>query len=55
VKYAYDKGIRLYATDSKSDLQNIAEFAPGSNVFVRILVEGGETAEWPLSRITDCP
>ena len=54
VKYAYDKGIRLYATDSKFDLQNIAEYAPGSNVFVRILVEGGETAEWPLSRKFGC-
>ena len=54
VKYAYDKGVRLYATDSKSDLQNIAEQAPGSKVFVRILVEGGETAEWPLSRKFGC-
>ncbi|XID75056.1 type III PLP-dependent enzyme [Alkanindiges sp. WGS2144] len=54
VKYAYDKGIRLFATDSKADLQNIAEQAPGSKIFVRILVEGGETAEWPLSRKFGC-
>ena len=54
VKYAYDKGVRLFATDSKSDLQNIAEQAPGSKIFVRILVEGGETAEWPLSRKFGC-
>lgn len=54
VRYAYDKGIRLYATDSKTDLQNIAENAPNSKVFVRILVEGGETAEWPLSRKFGC-
>lgn len=54
VKYAYDKGVRLFATDSKADLQNIAEQAPGSKVFVRILVEGGETAEWPLSRKFGC-
>ena len=32
VKYAYDKGVRLFATDSKADLQNIAEQAPGSKV-----------------------
>ena len=50
IKYAYDKGVRLYATDSKADIQKIAENAPGSRVFVRILVEGGDTAEWPLSR-----
>ncbi|PTQ89983.1 type III PLP-dependent enzyme [Agitococcus lubricus] len=54
IKYAYDKGVRLYATDSKADLQSIAENAPGSKVFVRILVEGGETAEWPLSRKFGC-
>ena len=54
VKYAYDKGVRLYATDSEADLKNIAEFAPGSNIFVRILVEGSDTAEWPLSRKFGC-
>lgn len=54
VKYAYDKGIRLYATDSKADLHNIAKYAPNSRVFVRILVQGGDTAEWPLSRKFGC-
>ena len=54
VKYAYDKGIRLYATDSEADLKNIAKHAPGSKVFVRILVQGSETAEWPLSRKFGC-
>lgn len=54
IKYAYEKGVRMFATDSKADLQNIAENAPGSKVFVRILVEGGETAEWPLSRKFGC-
>ncbi len=54
IKYAFDKGIRLFATDSKADLQSIAENAPGSKIFVRILVEGGETAEWPLSRKFGC-
>ena len=54
VKYAYEKGVRLYATDSEADLKNIATHAPGSNVFVRILVEGSDTAEWPLSRKFGC-
>jgi len=54
VKYAYEKGVRLFVTDSKNDLQSIADNAPGSKVFVRILVEGGETAEWPLSRKFGC-
>ena len=30
VKYAFDKGIDLYATDSEADLKNIAKYAPGS-------------------------
>lgn len=54
VKYAYDKGVRLYATDSEADLKNIAAMAPNSKVFVRILVEGSDTAEWPLSRKFGC-
>ena len=54
VKYAFEKGITLYATDSIADLQNIAKFAPGSKIFVRILVQGSETAEWPLSRKFGC-
>ena len=54
VKYAYEKGVTLYASDSEADLKNIAEQAPGSNVFVRILVEGSDTAEWPLSRKFGC-
>lgn len=54
VKYAFEKGVQLYATDSKADLINIANNAPGSKVFVRILVHGGDTAEWPLSRKFGC-
>ena len=54
VKYAFEKGVTLYATDSEADLKNIADNAPGSNVFVRILVEGSDTAEWPLSRKFGC-
>ncbi|MCI7644113.1 MAG: type III PLP-dependent enzyme, partial [Lentisphaeria bacterium] len=54
VKYAYEKGVRLFATDSEADLLNISEFAPGSKVFFRILAEGSETADWPLSRKFGC-
>lgn len=54
VQYAYEKGIRLFATDSKADLKNIAKFAPNSKVFVRILVQGSDTADWPLSRKFGC-
>lgn len=54
IEYAYQKGIRLFATDCRSDLENIAKYAPGSQVYVRILVQGGETADWPLSRKFGC-
>jgi len=49
IAYAYSKGVRLYATDSESDLRKIAKHAPGSRVFFRILTDGSG-ADWPLSR-----
>ncbi len=54
IKYFYENGVRLFATDSKDDLKNIAENAPGSRVYVRILVENSDTADWPLSRKFGC-
>lgn len=54
IRYAYDKGVRLFASDSEADLRNLAEAAPGSKVFVRILTEGSQTADWPLSRKFGC-
>lgn len=54
IRYFYEKGVRLYATDSEGDLRNIAKEAPGSRVFCRILTEGAETADWPLSRKFGC-
>ncbi|MCK9169871.1 MAG: type III PLP-dependent enzyme [Treponema sp.] len=54
IKYFYDKGVRMFATDCKDDLKNIAEQAPGSRVYVRILVENSVTADWPLSRKFGC-
>jgi ornithine decarboxylase len=49
VAYAYQKGVRLFATDSESDLHKIARNAPGSRVFFRLLTES-DGADWPLSR-----
>lgn len=54
IAYFYKKGVRLFVTDSDLDLANIAQNAPGSNVFVRILTEGDRTSEWPLSRKFGC-
>ena len=54
IKYFYEKGVRMFATDSKDDLKAIAENAPGSRIYVRILVENSVSADWPLSRKFGC-
>lgn len=54
IRYFYDKGVRLFATDSEADLRNIAKAAPGAKVYVRILTEGSTSADWPLSRKFGC-
>lgn len=53
IAYFYDRGVRLFATDSFEDVDKIARAAPGSQVFFRILTEG-LGADWPLSRKFGC-
>ena len=53
IAWAYDQGVRLFAFDSEAELLKIAEHAPGSSVFVRVLVDC-DGAEWPLSRKFGC-
>ena len=54
IAYFYEKGVRLFATDSKEDLKNLAKCAPEAHVYVRILVENTNSADWPLSRKFGC-
>lgn len=54
IRYFYERGVRMYATDSEADLRNIAKAAPGSKVYVRILTDGSTSADWPLSRKFGC-
>lgn len=49
IKLAYDIGVRLFVSDSIEDLHKIAQNAPGSKIFFRLLTTG-EGADWPLSR-----
>lgn len=49
IEYFYQRGVRLFVTDSENDLLNLAQCAPNSKVFFRILTEG-TGADWPLSR-----
>jgi ornithine decarboxylase len=53
IAWAYAQGIRLYSADAELELEKIAQHAPGSEVFIRILVKSTE-AEWPLSRKFGC-
>ena len=53
IAYFYEKGVRLFVTDSPSDLDKISRAAPGSRVLVRLLTEG-LGADWPLSKKFGC-
>lgn len=54
IKYFYEKGVRLFATDCESDLLAIAENALGSDVYVRVLTVESPGSKWPLSRKFGC-
>lgn len=52
---AYDKGVRLFASDCEADIRNLAQEAPGSRVFFRILMDAVTSdSDWPLSRKFGC-
>jgi ornithine decarboxylase len=53
IKAAYERGVRLYALDSQAELDKLAEHAPGSKVFCRILLKN-EGALWPLGEKFGC-
>lgn len=54
IAYFHERGIDLFATDSEPDLRNIAKHAPGARIYIRVLTEGSEGADWPLSRKFGC-
>jgi len=49
IRAAFARGVTLFAFDSVEELEKLAQHAPGSRVYCRILVEN-EGADWPLSR-----
>lgn len=49
IRAAFARGVTLFAFDSAEELEKLAEHAPGSRVYCRILVENAG-ADWPLSR-----
>ncbi len=50
---AFGLGVRLFAVDSKEEVEKIARAAPGARVFCRFLFDCAG-AEWPLSRKFGC-
>jgi ornithine decarboxylase len=50
---AFALGVRLFAVDSRAEVEKIARAAPGAKVFCRFLFDCAG-AEWPLSRKFGC-
>jgi ornithine decarboxylase len=53
IRYAYERGVRMFVFDSEDELCKIASNAPGSEVFCRLLASSAG-AQWPLSRKFGC-
>ncbi|MFO8010410.1 MAG: type III PLP-dependent enzyme [Dehalococcoidia bacterium] len=49
IEAAHEAGVRYFAFDSHNEIEKLAEFAPGSNVYVRLAVPN-EESQWPLAR-----
>jgi ornithine decarboxylase len=49
IRFAYERGVSLFAFDSAEELAKLAQHARGARVYCRILVEN-KGADWPLSR-----
>ena len=55
VREAYEKGVRLFASDSEADIRHLAKEAPGSRIFFRLLMDAVTSdSDWPLSRKFGC-
>jgi len=55
IREAYEKGVRLFASDCEADIRNLAKEAPGSKVFFRLLMDAVTSdSDWPLSRKFGC-
>ncbi|SHH16699.1 type III PLP-dependent enzyme [Thermosipho atlanticus] len=51
IEFAYKNGVKMFAVDSEMEIEKIAKYAPGSDIYVRISTNGMENdADWPLTR-----
>tara|TARA_R110002124_G_scaffold4531_1_gene27456 strand:+ start:836 stop:2041 length:1206 start_codon:yes stop_codon:yes gene_type:complete len=53
IRFAHHAGVTLFAADAEEELDKIAENAPGTRVYIRVIVDNDE-ADWPLSRKFGC-
>ncbi|KMK68540.1 type III PLP-dependent enzyme [Puniceibacterium sp. IMCC21224] len=53
IAWAFGAGIRLFSADAEEELEKLAEHAPGTQVYIRLIVDASE-ADWPLSRKFGC-
>jgi ornithine decarboxylase len=53
IRFAHDRGVRLFTFDSAGELRKIAENAPAASVFCRLVVDN-TGAQWPLGRKFGC-
>jgi ornithine decarboxylase len=49
IRRAFASGVSMFAFDSEEELHKLAQHAPGSRVYCRIMVENAGS-DWPLSR-----
>lgn len=49
IKYAYDKGVRIFVADEFVEVDKIAVHAPGVKLFVRIEMSDTDS-DWPLTK-----
>ena len=49
IAFAYENNIEMYSVDSEMELEKIANNAPGSKVYARLLMSSDDS-DWPLSK-----
>lgn len=55
IREAYEKGVRIFATDSEADVRQLAKNAPEARVFFRLLMDAVTSdSDWPLSKKFGC-
>lgn len=53
IAWAHARGIKIFAADCEEELEKLAQHAPGTSVYIRLIVENCE-ADWPLTRKFGC-